>query len=107
MEPIVVRIKGNEGYQRLLGGPPNTMGLKSGCVTLEPGCSVGEHSTELKEEAIVILDGKAEVVLEGADAVTAEAESLVYIPPKTRHNVRNIGENLLRYVYIVSPVNAG
>jgi len=30
----------------------------------------------------------------------------VYIPPGTRHNVRNTGKELLEYVYVVAPAKA-
>ena len=31
------------------------------------------------------------------------APALVYIPPATRHNVANVGDQLLEYVYVVAP----
>lgn len=35
-----------DGYQRLLAGPPESLALRSGLVTLAPGASVGKHNTE-------------------------------------------------------------
>jgi oxalate decarboxylase/phosphoglucose isomerase-like protein (cupin superfamily) len=29
---------------------------------------------------------------------------LVYIPPATRHNVKNTGDKILEYVYVVAPI---
>ncbi|MCX6777968.1 MAG: cupin domain-containing protein [Candidatus Micrarchaeota archaeon] len=75
--------------------------FKSGCVELAPGQSIGEHSTKSGEEIIVILEGKAKVVCNGEES-TAEARSLVLIPPNSKHNVTNIGDSVLKYVYIVS-----
>ena len=103
MRPIIVRLEGGEKYQRLLGGEPATRGMKSGNVTLKPGESVGEHSTSGREEAIIILEGEAEVTC-GSDKLAAGADTLVYIPPETPHDVRNPGAGPLRYVYVVSPV---
>lgn len=73
-------------------------------MTLQPGESVGEHKTEGKEEAILILEGKADVYVESRLVFTAEQDSLVYIPPETNHDIKNNGATRLRYVYIVSPV---
>ncbi len=86
LKPQLVRIQGTERYQRLLAGVPSTAAMKSGAMTLQPGESVGEHKTEGKEEAILILEGKAEVYVAGELVFTAEQDSLVYIPPETNHD---------------------
>jgi len=104
MKPKIIKLEGQDRYQRLLGGVPDTKGMKSGNMTLNPGESVGEHSTGSKEEAIIILKGKAEISISGRDPLTAEESSLVYIPPETEHDVKNVGMEVLRYVYVVSPV---
>ena len=95
---------GNGKYQRLLGGVPQTKGMKSGCVVLAPGESIGAHSTGEKEEAIIILEGRVQVVLNGAPACVAEQGQLVYIPPRTDHDMTNNGVSSARYIYVVSPV---
>lgn len=105
-KPSLVKLRGLEKYTRLLAGVPLTAGMKSGYVTLKPGEAVGEHKTEGREEAIVILEGKASVHCEKKFVFTAEAESLVYIPPGTNHDLRNDGIVHLRYVYVVAPVTA-
>ena len=102
-EPKVIKLEGNEGYQRLLGGSPDTLGMKSGSVILRPGESVGEHSTESKEEALIILQGKGEISCNSEIMATVEENMLVYIPPDTRHDVKNTGSETLRYVYVVAP----
>lgn len=102
-EPKVVKLEGKEGYQRLLGGMPDTLGMKSGSVILQPGESVGEHNTESKEEAIIILQGKGEISCDGKVMATAEENMLVYIPPDTKHDVKNTGIEALKYVYVVAP----
>jgi len=104
MKPCVIDLKGNEKYRRLLGGPPETAILKSGLVTLKPGESVGVHVTEAKEEAIIVLKGKACVSYADTGRMTAEANSFVYIPPETKHDVKNIGDGELQYVYVVGTV---
>ena len=101
MEPIVVRFEGKDKYQRLLGGAPDTLGMKSGSMMLKPGESVGEHSTGPKEEALVILEGRGEVLFSGRPLINVEEDMFVYIPPDTAHDVRNTGESILRYIYVV------
>ena len=104
LKPFSVQLKAGEKRRHLLGDAPPTAGFRSGEVILEAGESVGEHSTKHKEEVLVIFSGKAEVSTDKAEPFIAEAESLVYVPPKTTHNVKNIGTGTLRYVYIVAPV---
>lgn len=103
-KPLVVKLDSSSKYLRLLSGKPQTKGMRSGLVSLKPGEEIGEHSTENKEEALVILNGEAEISCGKAATFKAAAGSLVYIPPDTRHNVKNCGKNLLKYVYIVSAI---
>jgi quercetin dioxygenase-like cupin family protein len=100
----LIDIDGNAGYTRLLAGVPETRGMKSGSVRLQPGESVGAHSTGLKEEAIIMLEGAVQVILGGRPAMTASAGQVIYIPPETDHDMKNTGEVAARYVYVVAPV---
>ena len=102
--PKLVQLKGEDKYQRLLAGAPETQGMKSGYMTLNPGESVGEHSTGQKEEAIIVLEGKGEISCEGALPMKAEENTLIYVPPETAHDVKNTGKDVLKYVYVVSPL---
>ncbi|HOY08495.1 MAG TPA: cupin domain-containing protein [Candidatus Omnitrophota bacterium] len=104
LRPLCVRCGGTEKFTRLLAGQPSTAGMKSGYVTLSPGDAVGEHVTSGREEAVLILEGRADVFCYGKNIFSADAVSLVYVPPDTPHNIRNSGPGLLRYVYVVSPV---
>lgn len=81
----------------------NASRMRAGMVTLGPGEDCGRHSTDEYEELLVILEGRGEAELEGHGAVAVEAGQVVYIPPQTSHNVRNRGEGVLRYVYVVAP----
>lgn len=87
----------------LLEGVPQTAGMRSGFVRLKPGETVGWHTTAKNEEALVILHGRGEVLIEGQSARPLVAAELAYIPPTTRHNVSNTGAELLEYVYVVAP----
>lgn len=88
----------------LLRGTPQTTGMRSGFVRLKPGESVGKHSTAGHEEALVILRGQGKAEVEGQAAVSLSARMLVYIPPRSHHNVANTGTEVLEYVYVVAPV---
>jgi mannose-6-phosphate isomerase-like protein (cupin superfamily) len=87
----------------LLKGYPQTAGLRSGFVRLKPGESVGWHTTGQNEETLVILHGKGEAEIEGAAAMPIAEKMIAYIPPATRHNVKNTGDAPLEYVYVVAP----
>lgn len=81
--------------------PETSEKLRSGCVILEPGKDIGEHVTHDREEIIIILEGKARVFEEGEEPVEVEAGSTIYIGLNKRHNVENVGEGQLKYVYVV------
>ncbi len=104
MKPLAIKLEGQERFYRLLAGPPVTAGMKSGYITLKPGESVGEHKTEAKEEAIIILEGEAEIYCEGEIIFTVKAPNFVYMPPETNHDIKNNASRLLRYVYVVARV---
>jgi mannose-6-phosphate isomerase-like protein (cupin superfamily) len=87
----------------LLTGSPQTSGMRSGFVRLKPGESVGAHSTENQEETLVILRGKGEAKVEGR-TLSFSSGMLVYIPPRSHHDVKNAGDEILEYVYVVAPI---
>ena len=87
----------------LLQGAPQTTGMRSGFVRLKPGATVGWHTTGKNEEALVILHGQGEALIDGQAKQTLAAPGFAYIPPGTRHNVSNTGKDLLEYVYVVAP----
>jgi quercetin dioxygenase-like cupin family protein len=88
----------------LLRGAPQTAGMRGGSVRLEPGESVGWHSTNDNEEALTILHGEGTAHIEGHADVPLHGKMLAYIPPGTRHNVTNTGSVALEYVWVVAPV---
>jgi len=104
LEPVLVELKLGERFQRLLPGTPVTAGMKCGHVVLKPGESVGEHKTSAREEAIIILEGRAQVICEGKLQFSAAKDNLIYMPPETAHDIKNCSDTILRYVYVVTPV---
>ena len=89
----------------LLRGAPQTTGMRSGFVRLNPGDSVGEHSTQEHEEAMVVLQGEGKAEVEGRLPVSILSRMLAYIPPRSKHNVTNTGTEVLEYVYVVAPIS--
>jgi len=77
--------------------------MRSGFVRLEPGKSVGWHSTGQNEESLVILHGRGDALIERRPNQSFAAPGSVYIPPATRHNVTNTGSETLEYVFVVAP----
>ncbi len=80
----------------------NANKMKSGMIFLQPGEEVGEHSTNEKEEIIIVLEGKATVEIDGQLFSEVDHGAVVYIPFQTIHNVRNRSDAKLRYIYVAS-----
>jgi mannose-6-phosphate isomerase-like protein (cupin superfamily) len=102
-QPLTVPLKGAQQDRALLNGVPQTAGMRSGFVRLKPGATVGWHTTGMNEEALVILHGQGEAMIDGQAGKAFMAPAFVYIPPATRHNVMNTGTEPLEYVYVVAP----
>jgi mannose-6-phosphate isomerase-like protein (cupin superfamily) len=77
--------------------------MRSGFVRLKPGAAVGWHTTGKFEEALIVLRGEGEALIDGQAKRTFAAPAFAYVPPATRHNVSNTGNDLLEYVYVVAP----
>jgi quercetin dioxygenase-like cupin family protein len=89
-------------YQELFDGPPATVGMYSGLVTISPGETVGHHNTENYEEMLVILSGEGEMIFEKGMPVKLKYGMVAYCPPYTEHDVKNTGSIPLKYIYIAS-----
>ena len=93
-----------QGYQRLLGGPPETSTMRSGLVVLAPGKSVGRHNTDNYEELVIILQGQGEMRITGGATLRLAAGLAAYCPSHTEHDVLNTGAGPLQYVYVAAAV---
>jgi len=102
--PLTLELDGAQSYQALLGGRPQTWGMRSGHVALKPGGEIGLHSTKQHEESLVFLEGTGIVRLDGQEPLAVGAGRVAYVPPYTGHNVVNTGKSVLRYIYVVAPV---
>ena len=100
--PKIVKLEQGARYQRLFSKDSGTSGIKSGHVILKEGEEIGEHSTNSMEEALVILKGKGLAIINDEEGLDFEADSVLYIPPETIHNIKNTGKGILEYVFITS-----
>jgi len=99
---VIVLESGPKEYVRVLGGPPETVTMRSGLVVLAPGKSIGNHNTESYEEVIVVLEGAGKMVVKDGSVLELKAGSVAYCPPRTEHDVTCTGEDQLRYLYVVA-----
>ncbi len=103
MEPkLIIPEEKEAGFSRILRGFPESVVMRSGLVRLRPGETVGVHSTNDREELIIVLEGKGEFLISGRDPAALHEGTFFYCPPETEHNVKNTGGNILKYVYVVS-----
>ena len=98
----IVKLESGSRYQRLFNKDSGTCGMKSGHVILKKGEEIGEHSTNGLEEALVVLKGRGRLVINKDEAIDFETNTVLYVPPDTIHNVKNIGNETLEYIFIAS-----
>ena len=104
--PKRIKLLGEEKYTRLFSTKnKDTVSIRSGCVILRENESIGEHSTEEREEVIIALRGSGELYIKGSEKLKIEEDVALYIPPGTIHDVKNTGKGILRYIYVSSPVS--
>ena len=102
-EPKLIPLDlGTLEYMRILGGPPETVTMRSGLVVLESGKSVGKHNTEGYEEVLVVLEGAGEMMITGGPKLELSGGSIAYCPPRTEHDVMCTSSAKLKYVYVVA-----
>ncbi len=101
----IIDLNDEHDYQRLLPGPPENGTLKAGRVYLEAGQDCHWHSTEDKEELLVFLEGSGIAMIESEDqSFEVSQGQIAFIPPDTRHNIKNTSNKLLVYIFCVSSV---
>jgi len=104
-EVLVIDLNQEPENQRLLAGEPQTRGMRSGKVYLAPGQACGRHSTKDREELLVFLAGKGELIIDEKGGFQVGLGKVAYIPRQTGHDVKNTGTEPLVYVYCVAPVD--
>ncbi|MBA7698813.1 hypothetical protein ES703_107495 [subsurface metagenome] len=106
MKVCIIDLKNDTEYQELLGGEPQTCGMRSGRVYLQPGETCGQHNTNQYEEMLVFLSGRGLALIDENHSYEVGEGKVSYIPPHTTHNIKNTGSEPLIYIYCVAPVNA-
>jgi len=101
---LVIELNENPENQKLLDGRPQTCGMRSGRVYLPPGQACGQHSTKNREELLVFLSGRGELIIGKGDCYQVGRGRVSYIPPHTAHDIKNTGSEPLVYVYCVAPI---
>jgi len=102
-EPRVLSLDAKgASYFPVLTGPPGTLTMRSGLVTLAPGKTVGKHTTADNEEILVVLEGRGEFRITGGPVLPVVGGSALYCPPRREHDVINTGEGVLRYVFVLA-----
>ena len=102
MAPKLIRLTSQQ--ERLLSGPPETVGIKSGHMVLDSGAESGRHTTGAREEILIIRSGSGLVEVQGHPNFAINPNVTLYIPPETWHNVKNNSQETLDYIYVVSPI---
>ncbi len=98
----IVKLVSGSKYQRLFSKDSGTCGIKAGHVILKKTEEIGEHSTNDMEEALVILKGKGQLIINKEDRLDFEKNTVLYVAPQTIHNVKNTGSETLEYIFITS-----
>lgn len=72
--------------------------------TFSPGNGTPAHAHEENEETFYVIRGKAKVNI-GGDEHEVRPGCVVYIAPKTTHNLLNVGEDLLELWVVQAKVS--
>jgi len=102
-EPMTFALDCAGGDCPLPKGTPQTSGMRGGSVGLQPGESLGWHSTSENEEPLVILHGRGVANIKGHPDASLAEKLLAYIPPATRYNVTNKGSQIPECVWVAAP----
>jgi mannose-6-phosphate isomerase-like protein (cupin superfamily) len=98
----LIKLKSSRKYQRLLNKDMGSFGIKSGHVILKKGENIGTHSTDSREELIIVLKGKGQARIGKNRILNIDRDKVLYIPPYTLHDIRNTGSRILEYIFIHS-----
>ena len=105
LRPMLIQIpSGGEKHIELVGAP-YTASLQSGCISLQQGESMELHNSGEHEELLITLSGRGEFRSPGMDPLSIHSGCILYNPPHTAHEVINTGDQVLRYIYVVSKVS--
>jgi len=75
-------------------------GFGIGKKILMPGDSTEVHSSSSSREIVLCLDGELTIVKPGSNPVTLQANEMSFIPPATKHGIRNNSGKPAVYVFV-------
>jgi mannose-6-phosphate isomerase-like protein (cupin superfamily) len=100
--PLNRRGDGQDSYLLLTKGQFGSRNLAVTWVDCAPGSEQRLHEHEAQEQVYVIVRGRG-LMKAGGEEREVEAGTLVFVPPRTPHAIRNTGDDTLTYVSATSP----
>ena len=98
--PLVVRPADHRGaFFRVL---QETAASQTAVMTVAPGEDAGPEEEHPGDQIVYVLEGEAEVRI-GAERLVAGPGTLVTIPARTLHHVRNPGATPLFFLTVYAP----
>jgi len=82
----------------LVSGNDGTKLLIVGLHVIPPGGEIRPHTHPDQELAYIIINGKGLVTV-GEEQAEVSKNDVIWIPIKTNHGAKNIGEKELRYIF--------
>jgi mannose-6-phosphate isomerase-like protein (cupin superfamily) len=73
-------------------------------MSIPPGGEIGEEVHEHVEQTLFFLSGNGKAVIEGEE-IAIESGSAVVVPPGTKHNFINTGDEDLKVYTVYAPAN--
>ncbi len=77
-------------------------GFGSGKKWLSPGDSTEKHNSGNYREIVYCLDGTITVFKEGILPITLVSGEMTYIPPETKHEIKNLSDKPAGYFFVFS-----
>ncbi len=93
---------GQRSYLLLARGQLGMRNMAITWVDCAPGSQQGVHEHETPEQVYVIIRGRG-VMIVGDEEGEVSAGTLIAVPPRTGHAIRNTSDELMSYVSATSP----
>jgi len=75
-------------------------GFGGGKKSLAPGDKMEEHSSGNYREIVFCLEGVLTVIKQGVEPVTLNSGEMTYIPPDTKHEIKNQSDKPAVYLFV-------
>lgn len=91
--------KANTNFRQVL---QTGQGSQIVAMSLPVGGDIGEEVHEATDQLFVIADGNGEAIVGGVTR-QIEKDDLILVPAGTSHNIRNTGNEALKFITIYAP----